>query len=385
MLLTTALLTAAALTGEHSEQAALEWFGGAFSEAVETATREDRMILVYCWMDSEYCTQLYQETLLDPHSAEPLNEFVLVSAGHADPVGYELMQSLNVQTLPTMFFLDSSGNVEDVISGLIPPATFLHELDRIKSGELTLSNLRSLVSESEKGSEENLESRMRIATKFADLGRFEEHEEMLQSIRKLDPRGKTVPGANLLFQDTMMQVAEDGGGDEHFAEWNLKPLYKVAAKIKPAAAKFEGYNRIADLELGQENPEAACKAYMAAFENASDESVLYWGHDVAGWLIESERELSKKERQFALEVALRVHEAAERKVVKSRTEGEMDGGECPGEKDLAAYVARHLDLVTRAYDLVGDRTMAVTTALKCVELAPTDENRARLEELRSRT
>ena len=200
--------TALCLLASTSFANELEWFDGPFSNAVGQARQNDQWVMVYFWRDgSEYCSQLWQETLTRPEAAAALDDHLLVSAAHGDGRTAALYERFGVQTLPSLVFVSPEGQVEDGIFGFIDVNGFVGEVERIESGVQTVSGLRGELAEKEEGSEDELGLRLVLAQKLSELGQGEEGERLVASVRESDPNGRTRPGNRLLLDELLREIA----------------------------------------------------------------------------------------------------------------------------------------------------------------------------------
>jgi thioredoxin-related protein len=338
--------------------------------AIEKAKAEDRMILAYFWADgSEYCGKLYQETLSAADSGAALERFVCVSARHGEEGMQELFERFRVNTLPTMLFLDTDGTPEDLIQGFIPVEDFLGELDRIERGEGTISGMRTEISKAKKNSEEDMGTRMGLAGKLIEVGDEAAHDEILDSIRDDDPRGRTLTGSRLLLSDLEEYIAETGGGEEYRDNWDLEPLYSHAKAMRLKEARFEAWNRIANLEVYKMNMPAAFDAFQTAWKLIPEEQAHDWSGSVASWIIENADQRTTLEKKFALDLATANHKLMEEYI------SEQDGE--PSEEQNG-YLASSMNRLAWAYYINGKGPKAVATARRSLKLHDSEKYRADL-------
>ncbi len=207
------LLAAAALFAPQADtvpqagtaQNEVKWFEGPFSAALEKARTESQPIFAYFWMDSsEYCVRVYGETITTDAAAAELSDYICFSANATQEEGSQLIKRYNVTTLPTMLFLSPDGRVDDAILGFIPLSDFLSEMQRIQQGSETVSAMRALAD----ASPEDLDLRLTLAQKLAFVGDKQGSEELLESIRRVDPRGRTLAGAHLGLFDLRQNVIQ---------------------------------------------------------------------------------------------------------------------------------------------------------------------------------
>ena len=341
------------------------------------------MVLVYFWMDgSEYCKELWEKTLDTKAGHTLLGEFVLYSAKHGTPQGGALFERFNVSTLPTMVFLSPEGEPEDLIGGMISLDAFDAETARIRKGENTISDLRRKAAAHPEADEAGLQARFDLADRLAVLGVKEEAEGLLTSIREADPEGDTKIGARLHLDDAYdaMAVAGGGDGDGNLVAWDVKPLIAHVRAIKHPEVRFDGWNRVGNLEAARSDVPAACEAFGEAWKVCPEDAISGWAGDVSAWLVRADGERSKKELRFALELA----EASLEATRNLTCEGKDDGCGCDVCTHPEVLVAARMANLARVHGLNGERRKAVKLAKECIELDPQGEYEGLLEELEAR-
>ena len=153
---------------------------------------------------SEYCVRVYGETITTDAAAAELSDYICFSANVTQEEGSQLIKRYNVTTLPTMLFVSPDGRVDDAILGFIPLSSFVSEMQRIEQGSETVSAMRALAD----ASPEDLDLRLTLAQKLAFVGDKQGSEELLESIRRADPRGRTLAGAQLGLYDVRQKVIQ---------------------------------------------------------------------------------------------------------------------------------------------------------------------------------
>ncbi len=357
MLTTTlALATLALASGTEGE---VVWFQGAHAAAIEAAKTEKKPLLTYFWANTENCSRLYSETMGDPGVAAEMREMICFSANAGDDAGRALLEKYGLETVPALLFIGADGNAEEMMTGFMNAGTFVSEIQRIKRGENTISNLRQRVAAEHEGLEEELAARKMLADKLAAVGDDEEAREMLDSVLARDKRGATVVGA-LAHTDRIIEtIARKGGTD--MAAWDLRPLAKFVQRVPEPKAKFESRLVLAGLEIDTGKRTDGVATYMRAWkERPEADGVLNSGFGIVDQLAHLGDELTNTQKQFALTVA---HD-----LVGLVHEGE---GEGEGEGDMRPYA---LFQVARCQQLNGANAEALATMDKVLELRPENED-----------
>jgi len=389
------LLPTADLSGPPSTS--VEWVYS-MADAKAQAASVNKPILVYCWSEgSDYCGKLYQETLNVDGAALSLGQFVCFSAKHGGDGVQEVFEHYGVQTLPTMLFLTPKGEAEDLIQGFIPVDDFAGEVERIGRGEGTVSGLQSQVDSAADGTGDDIEARYALAGKVQALGQGERHDELMASIKSVDPKGKTLIGARLRMQEIVRSIVSDGDGDgdgdgqdggkdgqdgydeENEAKklslmrkWDLAPLHSHAKLVPLAEARHETWNQIGNMEVNRRDMQAAFDAFHKAWKTCPEDKVVDWSNNIARWIVKNGKERTSKEKKFALELA----ETA-MKTLKKRLKNEKPTGD---DKESAAnYTAYCWNTIAWCQHLNGKQGLAVKAAKKAIALHETDEYSADLK------
>jgi len=359
----------------------LVWHDGALTNAVGQARAADKMVLLYFWMDgSESCKAFWHDTLATDAGQAALGEFVLYSAKHGTPQGDDLFAKYGVEILPTVVVLNSDGTVEDGLGGRIDVQGFVKETARIRRGEGTVSALRELAAQHEGNGEDALQARFDLADRLNVLGQKKEAEHIFAGIRAADPKSETLIGGQLNLDHLYMTFAKEHGGEERLADWDLAPLEKAVKKIKHPEVRFQGWNKIGNVEAERSNVDAACHAFAQAWELCPEQKTFWWAGDVAAYVIGADGERSKAQKKFALELAQAAVDAGDTLSCDYKDKG-CDCGVCTHPEGL---VADRMAMLARAHRLAGDAKKALEVARACQELDPTDEHAALVAELESR-
>lgn len=148
MLTTTLALAALTLTPGASELPAAEgelvWFDGMHTSAVGTAVKEQKLLLTYFWANTDNCAKLFSETMADEGVIAEMSEMICYSANAGEPQGRKLLERYGLQTVPALLVTGLEGSEEEMMVGFMDARTFINEIQRIKRGENTISNLSTL-------------------------------------------------------------------------------------------------------------------------------------------------------------------------------------------------------------------------------------------------
>ena len=242
----------------------LDWFQGAYMSALGTARHEGQMVCLYFWSGgSQNCQRMYQETLCAEPTSQLLSDFVCYSADASDANGARLLARYKVSTVPTVLLLSPEGEAQDAIIGFAGPQTFASEVNRIRRGEETVGTLRKLCADAPT----DLSLRLRLSVKLGVVGALDERAEVLDSIRRDDPRGETLVGARLAFWDVRDPLQQELASSEDPTDVDLRAMYRHAKSIRHPQVRFEAREWIADAESARGDRKAAREALLLAWND----------------------------------------------------------------------------------------------------------------------
>ena len=353
MLIATVVLTAlASTTGQDLGR--IQCFKGPYLGALAKASAEGKMVFVAFWTkDSDWCDKLVRDTFSDPSAAAALNDFVCLSVDLTrgpdgrliQPQSENVSRRFPVRVFPSLFFVAPDGTVEDIISGYIPPAAFVSEVQRVRSGTSTRTDLEAQV----RRAPQDIAARLALAQKLSDLGDQRAHDEQLAAIRELDPDETSLP----MQQRNRERITEAmvAQFDDEKGLYETKPLEEwLANEAKHSEVLFSGWGYLADLNWRLDRFPQSRQAYAAAWEHVQANQVFPFGSVLAARFWQGRDELTRVERSLALEAALRAAEQAELAA--------------PGPEVHAAC----LDALACSYFMNDQRQQALETIERCIEL-----------------
>ncbi len=374
------LMTTACLLAPLSAPRDVQWQDGSFDRLMRQAQAERLPTMVYFWRNgSEYCTQMYQETLSNEQCQESMQDFLCYSANYDTPAGAALFNDFKFQTLPMVLFLTPDGEADYAVGGFMDAGSFHETLAMIKRGEGTITGFKRRMQEVEEYSDEDFELRYKMADMLKALSSNTEAEKLLESIRLDDSRGKSYYGGQALMDQVVKEIEEDGGGWEHLSEWELDPLYDLVKKIKNDAARHDGYESLASFEFQREDYTKAHKNIKSAWKYVPEDKQLKFAEGVALWLMEfPDDSVNSKLRNFALELAT---------LAVSMTDALEPGtdayAEQYGEHDKKVLCAKRRMTLAKVFVWMDRRGDAEKVVLECEELGTEDEHvLAYIEEFR---
>jgi hypothetical protein len=358
--------------GAHDEAATKGpvWLDSHYNAAVAQARDQGSLLLVAFLPEwSDFSNKLRAETLPDPTVSGELCGLLCLEVDVDDPRGAQIQRLHQVTSFPALVLVGADGRIEDRIDGFIPAAPLVGELQRIKSGQGTVSDFQARSD----AAPDDLAIRSALATKLVAVGRDRDAGRLYNTIRADDPTGASVTGARLQLQDAIDDIVAAAGPDGPPA-WDTTPLMDALESIENERARFEGFARLADIEQARGQPGLALEALRSAWQRIPPTLVLDWGMDLVFIFWERE-DVVEGEPELMLEVAEQVAAWAEEVV---DPEGDDHGYTLPAGPDETPemWLSRRLDALALAAFSNGDVDRAVALAERCQTLWPDNEEYA---------
>ena len=336
----------------------IPWFQGTFAEARALAVREKKLVFIDFWTTwCGWCKKLDRDTYSDERVLAATQGWICLNIDAESETGAPIAREYPINGFPTMIVLEPDGSVREVLSGYLPPAAFLAEVERITANRDTLSALRAAAAAEGAG----VDARWKYASRLMEIGDEKGVDAQVAAIRKLDPEGKSLAMHYVAFQDALKRINE---------LWQQDKATEAPAVLKELIAK-ETYPEVqvrAWNVLGQvygalagqaKNPEDATRynlesrtAQITAWRTAPDRDAIGFGKQVLNEFYGTKDRLGADDKEFALEVAERL-------------------------RKLAPEDAEALDLVACAHFLNGRKDEALALVKKAIELDPKNVNYAK--------
>lgn len=143
-LLVPLVIVATAGVAACQRDASKMWFRGELEDAQAEAAARDTVVMIEFYADwCNWCRRLESDTFSAPSVRRELAQIVSLRR-NAEKEGAALADRFEVDSYPTMVFLDPDGNEMDRILGYLPPDKFLSRIERIRTGDTFLACLRQL-------------------------------------------------------------------------------------------------------------------------------------------------------------------------------------------------------------------------------------------------
>jgi len=387
-MLTTTLALAALSLASPDDGEGIAWYDGVHMNAVGEARAQKKLLLTYFWANTENCSRLYTETMGDEAVVREMGDLICFSANAGEDAGRALLERYKLQTVPALLIIGPDGEAEEMLVGFLDAPTFVNEIQRIKRGENTISNLRAKLAGEHEELETELEERQMLAVKLGNIGEEEESEAMFASILERDPKATTVIGAKAHVERILNEINAESGDD--LAEWDLTPLEKFARKVKNPVGRFEAQATLAGYECEAGRRGDGLATYMAAWKSRPQEetAIVNTGFGIVERVATYGDELTSKQKAFALRVAQDLvalvdsqaaqpcaacAEGADGEPARSDSgEGKGEGcAGCDGDGDGMPAYARFQ--VARCQVLNGDKEDAIATMRAVLEQQPGNE------------
>ncbi len=369
----------------ESTEDRIEWFMGTWTQLLERARTENRVVFVDFQTDwCSWCRVMENRTFTQPEVIAAMRPMLCWSVDGEGDAGRELVSEFGVNVYPSFLFVDPGGTPRDLLRGYLSPTPFKAEVERIlrdegtltglarsvegngndlllrleyalKLGSLSRSTERARQLELALGMLENeigfdasdVAVRHRVALLLRDLGRELEARGQIAAIKRLDPEGKSL---------TSRRIALDEAVDRLDKRLDPSALRAFVAKETDGRLCFEAWRRLAQYEGtmvprdkdGAEAHRTAQRAALAkAWENVPEGEIARFGGKLAWAFYEQREVLDPEEKAFAVRVAERASASA------------------PHDTDL-------IDTLACCLWAAGDHAGARAAIERAIELAPHD-------------
>ncbi len=404
------LIGVAAAPGERApapgrDHGRVAWFEGTFEQALAEATRAKKIVFIDFWASwCGWCKRLDRETLADNTVVAETQDLVCLSIDAESQDGQPLAARYGVAGLPALVFLEPGGSLRDRLAGFRPPAQFVAEVRRVKSGEGTLGGIEKRIAANPKDAAARLDlvlrlrqlhegrwereiaavreliqggegfdpkspdERFAIARKLRMCSDEKGYQDQIAAIRALDPESRSFPMRRLALDDLLQAVNARYQKEKTFDPGAVKTFL---AGERHAQVRFEGWSSLRAMSSYQAEEQArrgqmpmaagsraeARACGREAWKSCPADRVATFGRELAQSFLAQDRELTDEERGFAVEVALKASETAPKNV-------------------------DHLETLAACLELAGRKEEAVAALRRALEIEPGKAAlKARLESL----
>jgi len=408
-----AVLAPLAAAGDTS----LEWYADGYNKALREAKANDAPLLIAFAPDwSDYSNKLIAETFANGDVAQALSETICLKYTTEGGNMTSLVNRYNIEQFPAIVVAMPNGDINELITGFIPPEPLLEQLYRIHSADNTVASHRDAV----EANPDDLGMQYALAQKLASCWDWRNHGRTIKAIRRADPKGETLGGAKVVVDELMDTI--EWPADDSDERVDLSGVLAAVGKSTSDAVRFEGFNRIANTQAQMGQLGDSRRSFMSAWQTAPKDQAANWAHDVANFIVHyDEGDLTTDEKAFAVKLAYAAARGAEKtcagEIAKCETGGDMvceagescegcesceagdmsgdmakggdmaDGGDGDGYgspedrvADLNRWLATRLNLLSQVQYLYGEGTegdrarLAVGTMQRCCELDPQNED-----------
>jgi hypothetical protein len=267
------------------------WWDKSFDEALTAAKGKPAgMVLLYCWQDKhDTCAAMFDGTMGDEKVSKKLTDFVCMGV-QDNEAGRAVWQRYGVASVPTVFFIDPTGEVVDVIPGYVPIEQFLTDLDRITSGKDTIQALR----EHQKAKPEDLKQALKLVQKLRLASDIKGSHVVIDAMIKVDPKGKSEEVAEAMLWKISDETFRDDVAPQ---DYDLKQLRLFLKSQRNKRVLFLGYDQMASAHYRNEDLKAASSAAMKAWKNIPKDEVIDWGQRMCGIAYRRWKDLDKASKR----------------------------------------------------------------------------------------
>lgn len=350
--------------GPTTHRRGVEWHQGTFETAASQALSSGRDLLVYFWSDTSHaCGRFYQGPLQDERVVEATKPFVCLGLQLETDGSREIFETYSVRTLPSILVIDPSDRrAQDGIYGEITTPVVMRRLQRIARDEETLRDYERRTD----ANPDDLELRGAMANLVASLGNHDRAERLRESIRTDDPQGESDVAASMYYREKLHEIM---GGSMVLSPDHARALTEYVQTIVPHDTRRRGWDQVATVQNALGNRKGEMVAWREAFPLVRDEQLFNWGWSKVLWWWSNRDVLSKKDKEFALEVARKTAAVSERL-----------SEEDPAYYDPAIFLTRRLNTLAMALYMNDEGDEARAVIERCTSLHPSNaEFAARLE------
>jgi thioredoxin-related protein len=316
------------------------WFEGDFESARAKAEAEETVVMIEFYAEwCSWCKRLEKETFSRNDVRRELGSLVAMKVD-AEKEGIELAERFQVDSYPTMVFVEADGTEIDRIVGYLPPESFLERVAKVRTGDTFLACLRELdedpgsvdaiaravdgllersdpigaISRLEAFHQATGEDELALCKKLMFAARAELHERIYQRAAKLYRRGwyrafevpetEGTRALNELIQGELFELSADEQADRLRAARfeDARVLLEIPdARIDAAGDLFI----IGNFAYRSGHYDEAARLYRQWYEKIGAEATPEDLNDVAWRLY-----LARQELELAIEIAQRAYAAS---------------------------------------------------------------------------
>ena len=313
MLLTTLAVAVLALPSAPpvADHGKVVWFKGSFESALAKAKTENKLIFIDFWTDwCGWCKRLDKDTFSDESVAAEMKDILCLSIDAESEAGAPLAKRFDVHGYPALLLIGPDGKVEDNIGGYLKPDQFKEAIRRVRSGEGTVSGLRKKLA-ADPSNQALLEA---LIAKLEALGDIE-------SVKALDPEGKSLPLRRRALQEVAKKINETY---EKTQKVETELMTAFLAGEKHPDVLFDGWDFMGQMNLflarqAEEKGDAVeakrfqgehRNALKTAWKHVPASRVVPFGNTLAFTFYEARESLTAEDKAFALEVAGQVNQVS---------------------------------------------------------------------------
>jgi thioredoxin-related protein len=346
----------AGATAVRSDHGKLPWFEGSYEDALKEAKEKNKLVFIDLWTTwCGWCKRLDKDTYSDDSVAAEMKDIVCFNIDAESKEGVPLAKKYNVRGYPALILLSSDGSFRDQIGGYLKPEEFKREIQRVRSGKGTVTELRQQVD----ADKSNVDKRYALANKLKEIDDKSGVEEQMTEIKKLDPEGKSLPMHQLAFEKV---IAGINAGWQASQTLDIDSMKKFIEKETYPDVLFQAWNSMIGMQsylaqkASSENRPDDVKKVQAevrqslaqAWRNCPKKYVGNFGAHLASAYYTDREQLTPAEKTLALDVAKEAQTAS------------------PEEASV-------LDALACALYMNGQRDEAMKFNARCVTLEPKND------------
>ena len=265
------------------------------------------MLMLYCWKDSVDCSAMFSGTMSDAQVTVPLADFVCMGAKD-DEAGKAAWERYKVQSVPTVLFINPTGDVVDSVIGYATIVDFAANLKRVRAGEDTITALQTEVD----GGASTLPRMQLLMQKLLRIQEPERAMTVIDAMIAKDPRAKSAEAAEAMLWKI---TSETLGEDVTPQDLDVAPLRRFLKGQRNKRVQFLGYDRMAQAHWARGEIKEAASCADKAWKSIPRDRVIDWGQRMTGFAYRNWKVLEKTNKVI-LKNALKVSKATLKAIEK---------------------------------------------------------------------
>jgi thioredoxin-related protein len=190
--MTRSLILLLAVAGSSAQAAEITW-STSEAKAFATAKTANKLVMIDFYTDwCVWCKRLDKDTYTDANVATESGKVIPLKLD-AEKDGIKLAKSLKIDGYPTIVFLDANKKLVYKITGYLPPAQFLGEMEKAQDIYVNFPKYKARIAQNPN----DVEALVGLTSAYAAQGDKVNLVPSLAKYEKADPKGENPKAADL--------------------------------------------------------------------------------------------------------------------------------------------------------------------------------------------